>query len=357
MRRCRRAAERREAQWPCFKVLVGYRAATGPCHRFVNDRRRFGTGPLGPRDRSIGITRMILGALSLLVPRGTVEITDDDRGSVEFNGPRALNYVLGRGLKRARAKIFAVLRGFLFLAFGWWMGWSPGALLAALVFLAVLTVLLDVLRYTFAKRPIHYCHSREYRAMVLLETCTQIERGSSRRRLIVPRPQPLWTLVAALFCTLVLLPATWLTLESMEIIVRKTIFEQWFLPLTLIFVSAWRLVTTAQEIFAARATTPGSIDLFLDSDDVLDTYAAIAALSWLTFLADSGAGYVAVLILCGRLAFRLWRWWQLREASTLLAAVVRRTHPHAAGAVPKPHRAEANDWEEDTSAPEHAARR
>lgn len=297
---------------------------------------------------------MILGALSLLVPRPTVAITEDDRDSIATNGPRALNYVLGRGLKRARGKVFAVLRGFLFLAFGSWMGWSPGALLAALVFLAVLTVLLDVLRYAFAKRPIHYCHSRQYRAMVLLDTCTQIERGRSWRRLLLPRPQPLWTLIAALVCTLVLLPATWLTLESMEIIVRKTIFEQWFLPLTMIFVTGWRLVTTAQEIIAARATTPGSVDLFLDSDDVLDTYFGIAAFSWLAFFGSSGAGYIALIVLVGRLAYRVWRWWEIRESSAVLATVVRRTHPHASGLVSKAAPTDANDWEQESTPPSQA---
>lgn len=293
---------------------------------------------------------MILGALSLLIPRSTIAISAGDRRSLEVNGPRALNYLLARGLRRAQARVWAVLRGFLLLAFGWWLGWSGEAMLAALIFLAVLTVALDLLRYALARRPIHYCQAREFRARQLLEVCVPVENGRSSRRVARPRPQPLWTLSAAVAATAILLPAVWLALEAMGVVVRDAVFEQLFLPVTLIVISGWRVLSTFQEILAARSTTPGSIDLFLDSDDALDTYAGVVIFSWIALFGSYGPLLIALAIQTGRLAYRALVWWRMREAVAMLAARVRRTHPNASVRATSPSSRDADDdWEEQDS--------
>lgn len=295
---------------------------------------------------------MILGALSVFYRPRWIPLSDDDREWLEANSARALNYGLSRGLKRALERIWAVLRGFMLLAFGWWMGWSGAAMLAGLLFLAILTVGLDTLRYALVKRPLHYCHAREYRVRELLHICHQVENGQSQRHQPMPRPQPLWTLIIASTCTVILVPAIWLGLESSGMIVRAQVLEQFFLPLALIFITCWRVVSALQQIMIVRMMTPGSVDIFLDSDDALDTYAGVGIFSWLMLAGASGPLLIALAIQCSRLSFRLWSWWQLRQSMAMLARRVRQTHPHASGKVTAPGvPGNDDDWSSDKFAP------
>jgi amino acid transporter len=274
---------------------------------------------------------MTLGALSLFFRREPVELRADELDLVEQEAPRALNYLLSRGLRRARERMVSVLAPFLMLAFGYWLSWTPAALLASVVMLAILTVLIDVIRYGLAKRMVHYTHAREFRALEVLQVCVALENGSSLRRARGIRPQPMVSMVVAVVCTAVLLPVACMAISALGWVDWVTVYYQPLLPLALILVAGWRLVGALYRTMVVRAATVGTHDLFLDSDDAFDVYAGVILLSWLLLLNSNGPALIALGILLARLGFRFHEWWQLRQTLPLLTRRVYRTNPNAPG--------------------------
>lgn len=274
---------------------------------------------------------MILGALSTLFRRKLISLRDDELRTLDRDGPRALNFMMSRGLKRIRTRFWAALRTLLFLVFAtYYFEWTGAGLLAWVIFGAVVTVVIDLMRQILAGRWMLYSHSRLYRAEEVLIVASSVESGRTSRPAPRPRPEVLVTLAISAACTLIGLPIIWVTLSRLGIANWDTVFANFFLPLCMIVVAAVRLVRGFLGIQFAKGATVGSRDLCLDSDDVLDTYVAALLLSLLLIpFGATGPMLVAYAVTIGRLAWFGYQWWEQRKIAAVLQRRVYRIHPNA----------------------------
>lgn len=276
---------------------------------------------------------MILEDLVALTRRQQIPIRDDELETLERDGPRALNYMMSRGLRRLRLRAMALLRTLAFLAFAsYLLRWSGPGLLAFVVYGAVLTVAVDVLRQLLAPRWLIYSQLRASRAEELLIVGSCVEGGSTHR----PSPRKRRTVVvklgSAIAATVIGLPLAWYALSRLGWASWDSVFANFFMPLCMLFMTAWRLGRGYMAIQFAKGASVGTRDLFLDSDDALDTYGLALLLALLLGLLGAGAmAWVAFLVVLIRLAWMGIVWQQQRQALTLLQRRIYRIHPNAAG--------------------------
>jgi hypothetical protein len=287
---------------------------------------------------------MILDLLHSLYRRERVPITEDELKALDRDGARALNYLMSRGIRRLRERFLAIGRTLLFLVLVSYMfSWSGAGLLAFVVYGAVLTVLTDGLRYGLAARWLFYSHSRAYRAGEVLTVGAEVESGRSSRPPPPPRPSQILTLAISAACTLIALPLVWFTLNRLGWATWDNVFANFFLPLCMVFIGAWRLGRGLLGIQFAKGSTVGSRDLFLDSDDALDIYALALVLSLL--LAPFGGSalvWVAYLVVLIRMAAVGLVWYRQRKAVALLQKRIHRIHPHSS--------ASKSNWDDEDAA-------
>ena len=141
------------------------------------------------------------------------------------------------------------------------------------------------------------------------------------------------TLAISSACTLIGLPLVWLTLNQFGWATWDSVFLNFFMPLCMLFIGAWRIGRGLLGIQYAKGATVGSRDLLLDSDDALDVYALALVLGVL--LAPFGGSalvWAAFLVVLVRLAFVAYIWQRQRQALALLQKRIYRQHPHAPGA-------------------------
>jgi hypothetical protein len=274
---------------------------------------------------------MILELLHSLYRREPIPIREDELETLDRDGARALNYMMSRGIRRLRERFYATSRTLLFLVLVSYMfSWSGAGLLAFVVYGGVLSVLTDGLRYGLASRWLFYSHSRAFRAGEVLIVGAAVENGSTLRPPPGPRPAQVVILGISGAVTLIALPLVWFTLNRLGWATWDTVFANFFLPLSMVFIGVWRLGRGLMGIQFAKGSTVGSRDLFLDSDDALDIYALALVLSLL--LAPFGGGalvYVAYLVVLIRLAVVGLVWYRQRQAVALLQRRIHRIHPHS----------------------------
>lgn len=273
---------------------------------------------------------MILGALSLLIPRTQRPIKPEEIANFERDGARALNYALSRGMRRARRRLAFLARTLAMLAFGSYiLMWSPVGLIAWVVSSAAFSVLLDGLRYAMAAKWVVHTHGRDYRTEEILVSGAALERGSSLRAATRLQPRVLLTLAISGSCVLLGLPLLWLILGSFGWVSWGQVFANTFMPLFMMFAFGGRALIAWQGISQARAATVGSRELFLESDDALDAFALTLLLSPLLLVGDTAGRAVAFLVILLRMAWWAWRWWWLRQSAALVARRVYRSNPNA----------------------------
>ena len=255
---------------------------------------------------------MILGALSLLQRRTARPIRPEEVAAFDRDGARALNYVLSRGIRRARRRVAFHARTLAMLAFGVYMFmWTPVGLLAWVVLSAAFSVVLDGWRFAMASKWVVHTHNRDFRAEEVVITGAALESGDSDRPATRTRPQPGLTLAVAGACTLVGLPILWFTLASFDWVGWNQVFANTLMPLCMIFAAGGRTLVAWMGITQARSATVGSRELFLDSDDALDAYVLALLLSPLLLLGTvSGYLMVSAVVLL-RMGWWGWRWWWL----------------------------------------------
>jgi len=289
---------------------------------------------------------MILELLHALYRRKQVPIREEELETLDRDGARALNYMMSRGIRRLRERFYAILRTLLFLILVSYMfKWSGAGLLAFVVYGAVLSVLTDGMRYGLASRWLFYSHSRAFRAGEVLIVGAAVEAGSTLRSAARPLPPQILTLAISGACTLIVLPLVWFTLNRLGWATWDTVFANFFLPLSMVFIGVWRLGRGWMGIQFAKGSTVGSRDLFLDSDDALDIYALALVLSLL--LAPFGGGalvVVAYLVVLIRLAVTGLVWYRQRQSVALLQRRIHRIHPHSS--------ASKADWSDEEASAE-----
>ena len=177
---------------------------------------------------------MMLGALSLLVRRKRVPIRNGELAVLGKELARARNHVLSRGMQHARAEIWVVLRSFLVLGLGLWLGWTPAGILLFLVFNAVLSVLIDGMRYGLASRWVHYSHAREHRVEEVLAVCRAVEQGESVRLAGRAKPKLQPTLLLSGILALLVLPLAAITITKLGAVEWKAVLANLFLPVMMI---------------------------------------------------------------------------------------------------------------------------
>ena len=280
---------------------------------------------------------MILEDLVALTRRQQIPIRDDERETLERDGPRALNYMMARGLRQMRLRFMRLLLTLLFLLFAHFaLRWSGAGLLAFVLYGAALTVAVDVMRQLLAARWLFYSHSRAYRAQEALIVGRSVESGSTLRPPPRPRPQAVDTLMIAAVVSAIGIPLLAFGLNKLGWVTRDTIFANRLLPLSMLALGGWQLLRGLQGIRFVRQSTVGSRDLFVDSDDALDTYALIFLLTLLLAAFGQGAlAWVGILAVGIRLLWLTDAWRRQRRDVGLLQRHVYRIHPHAPGALPQ----------------------
>ncbi|HWS27884.1 MAG TPA: hypothetical protein VN259_15080 [Xanthomonadales bacterium] len=284
---------------------------------------------------------MILGVLSLLFRRGQVPIEDDELATLEREGARGYNYVASRGSKRARERLWFVLRTLALVLFGWYVAkWSAAGMMFFILYSAVITVVIDGLRYYLASRWVQSSHSREYRAEQMLHVARSVERGSQLRPAPRPRPQVLLTLLIAGGCSVVGLPALWYGLSSLGWIDADVVFGQTFMPLFMLVIGVGRIARAVAGIQYVKASTVGSRELCLNSDDALDVY-ALALLTSVLLAVGGPVAYLAPFLVLGvRIAYRGYVLWWMRQSLQLFSR-------HVYGASPKSSGGKSTNWDDE----------
>lgn len=271
---------------------------------------------------------MILGALSLLLRRGQIPIDEEELATLEREGARGYNYIASRGSKRARERLWFVLRTLALVVFGWYtLGWTAAGMLAFILYSAAITVVIDAMRMYFAQRWVLSSHSREYRAEQMLHVARSVEQGSRSRPVPRPRPQVLLTLLVALACTVVGLPAVWYALVGMGWASVDVIFGQAFMPLFMLLSGGGRIARALFGIQYVKGSTVGSRELCLDSDDALDVYALALLVSVLLTIGGAAAYLAPFLVLFARIAYRGYVVWWMRQSLRLFSRRISRAGP------------------------------
>lgn len=274
---------------------------------------------------------MILGALSLLLRREQIPIADEELATLEREGARGYNYVASRGSKRARERLWSVLRTLALVLFGWYIvGWTAAGMLAFILYSAAITVVIDGLRVYFAQRWVQSSHSRGYRAEQMLQLARCTELGLRSRPAPRPRPQVLLTLLIALACTLIGLPMVWYLLQGMGWITADVIFGQAFMPLFMLVSGVGRIAQALYHIQYVKSSTVGSRELFLDADDALDVYALALVTSALLAVGGTVAYLAPFLVMLARIGYRgyVLRW--TRQSLQLFSRRVYQAGPKSA---------------------------
>lgn len=274
---------------------------------------------------------MILGDLPAFLRRDEVPIEAAELATLDREGARGYNYVTSRGLRRARERLRSVAISLAFMLFCVIeLEWTGSGLLAFLLVHAAVTVFIDGLRMGLAQRWVFYSHAREYRAEEMLMVARGVERNSTLRRAPRPRQQARLSFFVAAGCTAIGLPLVWFTLAHLGWASWDSVFANFFLPLVLLVSGVWRIVRAVQGINYAKASTVGTRDVCLDSDDAVDIYALALLLGVLMSVGHYVAIAVPFLIAIIRLAHRVYIYRWQRESLQLLGRRVYRLHPNAA---------------------------
>lgn len=273
---------------------------------------------------------MIFGALPAFFRREQVPIEAAELATLDREGARGYNYVTARGLRRARERMRSAAITLAFMLFCVvQLSWTGSGLLAFLLVHSAITVIIDALRMGLAQRWVFYSHSREFRAEEMLLVARGVERDGRMRQ--APRPRQLAKLnfYIAAGATVIGLPLVWFTLARLGVASWDNVFANFFLPLALLVSGIWRIVRGIQGINYAKASTVGTRDLCLDSDDAVDVYALALLLGVLMALGHHAALAVPFLIAIIRLLHRIYNYRWQRESLQLLSRRVYRLNPDA----------------------------
>ena len=277
---------------------------------------------------------MQLAALSIFQRKQWIPLTEEDLASLDREGARGLNNATVRSLGIARQRLWSALLTLGILAMGAWaLEWSAAGLLAFLAVSVALPVLLDILRWSMARRWVNHSHQREHRTQELLSLAWQVERGQGRRLAPTPAPSEGWTLIIAALCTLIVLPAAVALLVALKWTQVEQIWAHPYLPLLTMGYVVWTLWRGLAGIRYAKGANVGARTLCLESDDVLDTYVLVAVFGLLLLpLGTVGALAVPLMVQLLRLAWRLWRYGWLRRALRMLSRRIYQRQSESAGA-------------------------
>lgn len=289
----------------------------------------------------------MLGALSLLLRREQIPIEDDELATLERDGARGYNFLASRGGRRARERLWFVLRTLAFLLLcGWYLwGWSAAGMMAFMLYSAAVTVVIDGLRLYFALRWVQSTYSREYRAEQMLLVVLSVEQGSRLRPAPRRRPQVMLTFLVAAACTVLGLPAVWYALVGTGWADPDVIFGQALMPLMMLVIGVGRIARALYGIHYVKSSTVGSRDLYLNTDDALDVYALALLASVLLLFAGPLAYLAPLFVLAPRIAYRGYAVWWLRQSLPLFSRHV--YTPNSKAAVGKP-----SLWDDEDGADE-----
>lgn len=273
---------------------------------------------------------MIFGALPAFLRREQVPIEAAELATLDREGARGYNYVTARGLRRARERMRSAAITLAFMLFCVvQLGWTGSGLLAFLLVQAAITVFIDALRMGLAQRWVFYSHSREFRAEEMLLVARGVEGSGTLRQAPRQRQQAKLNFFIAVGCTVIGLPLAWFTLARLGLASWDSVFANFFLPLALLVSGIWRIVRGIQGINYAKASTVGTRDVCLDSDDAVDVYALALLLGVLMSLGPQAALAAPFLIAIIRLVHRIYIYRWQRESLQLLGRRVYRLHPDA----------------------------
>lgn len=273
---------------------------------------------------------MIPGDFIASLRRQQVPIEAAELQTLDRDGARCSNFVTARGIPRARARLRSGLLMLAFMVFcAYKLGWSGSGLLAFLLLSAAVTVFIDGLRMGMAQRWVYYSHLREFRAEEMLLVARNIERNRDTRPAPRSRQQWLMAFYVAAGCTAIGLPLTWFFLVQMAWANWNSVFANLFLPLFLLVSAVWRIVRAIQDIKFVKASTVGSRDLCLDSDDALDTYVLALLFAALLPLGPVAALSMPFLVILVRVGYRAYLFQWQRQSLQLLGRRVYRLHPDA----------------------------
>lgn len=270
---------------------------------------------------------MQLAALSILRSRQWVPLTADDLTSLDREGARGLNNATMHSLRLARRRAWSALVTLGILVFGArTLGWPASGLLAFLAVSAALPVLMDIVRWSMARRWIRYSYLREHRTHELLMLAWQVEREQSVRLAPTSAPSEGKTLIVAVLCTLFGLPGVGALLVALDWTNLEQIWANYYLPLLTLGYVVWTLVRDFADIRYVMGANVGTRSLCLESDGALDIYALAAVFGVLMLpLGAVGALVLPFLVQLLRLAWCVWRYVWLRQARHMLS---RRVHLH-----------------------------
>lgn len=268
---------------------------------------------------------MKLGALSVMFRGASMPVDAAALAKVDGEGPRRFNYAVTSGLAREGARVRSALVHLLLLGFcAFELNGSGPSLVAFLIAGAATTVALDWIRLFTAEPWVKRSLRREHRVEQLLTLTRAVERGEP----FAPDPgtaQSKSAAVLALAVTGVGVPLFWYAMVAIGWVRWKSLLLDSSVLALITAVVVWRIIRGILAIRAAKRLPVGDIDVFLDAEDVLETYALMVLLTVaLMPLGKNALVTMPFLVISVRLLYRLYQYGSYRLKLRILERRLKR---------------------------------
>lgn len=249
-----------------------------------------------------------------------VKITAADTRLARERAAATIDYYRSAGLAEARSRAFSlVLSGAVpivgLLAFGW----SPTAMMVFMIADALITVMVDWLRYPLAGRWMAESHRRDHQAGEILGIVGGLEDGTNTRNARDNAPTPATIIVIGSVCTLFLIPVIGAAFDKLGLAPIRAVLAEPLFPWLVGGDALLRVLGTLRAVWTARRGKPGEAMLFAESGGVAVLYVGLLVLVWLPLnWGEAGLLAMFAILYLVRVAFGIFTlWWMPRTLVAL----------------------------------------
>lgn len=255
--------------------------------------------------------------------QGVTTINASDVALARSRGAQTLNYYRRFGLAEVRGRTLALIGSGLAPIVGLlFFGWTMASLLVFMVIDAVITVLIDWVRWPLAGRWMAVSHRMDHDAGEVLGIVDGLEDGSGTRSARNNKPEPGLILGISTVMTLFMVPVVAAVVEPLGLDSIRAVLAQPYFVWLLVGDLGLRLLGALSGVLQVRRQPPGEAMIFVESGGVAVLYAGLLILVWLPIsFGTLGVALMFAVLALVRIAFGAFAWWWVPRS---LAALERR---------------------------------
>lgn len=255
--------------------------------------------------------------------QGVTTINASDLALARSRAVQTLDYYRRFGLAEVRGRTLALIAsGLAPIAGLLFFGWTMASLLVFMVIDAVITVLIDWVRWPLAGRWMAVSHRLDHDAGEILGIVDGLEDGSGTRSARNNKPEPGLILGISTVMTLFMVPVVAAVVEPLGVDSIRAVLEQPYFLWLLAADLGLRLVGALISVVHVRSQQPGEAMIFIESGGVAVLYVGLLILVWLPIsLGTLGVALMFGVLALVRVAFGAFAWWWVPRS---LAALERR---------------------------------